>query len=81
MLYSKLFGKTTKTVTKDAVAISHRLLLQGGFIRQLAAGRYSFLPLGLKVCKKIEQIIREEINKTGAQLRIYSWRHCRSGYA
>jgi len=67
MLYSKLFGKTTKTVTKDAVAISHRLLLQGGFIRQLAAGRYSFLPLGLKVCKKIEQIIREEINKTGAQ--------------
>src|SRR3989339_284851 len=67
MLYSKLFGKTTKSVTDSDLAISHRLLLQGGFIRQLAAGRYSFLPLGLKVCKKIEQIIREEINKTGAQ--------------
>lgn len=67
MLYSQLFGKSTKTVTKDAVAISHRLLLQGGFIRQLSAGRYSFLPLGLKVCRKIEQIIREEINQTGAQ--------------
>src|SRR3989339_1100183 len=67
MLYSKLFGKTTKSVTDSDLAISHRLLLRGGFIRQLAAGRYSFLPLGLKVCKKIEQIIREEINKTGAQ--------------
>jgi prolyl-tRNA synthetase len=67
MLYSKLFGKTSKTVTKDAVAISHKLLLQGGFIRPLSAGRYSLLPLGLKVSKKIEEIIRQEVEKTGAQ--------------
>lgn len=67
MRYSQLFGKTTKTVTKDAIAVSHRFLLQGGFIRQLSAGRYTLLPLGLRVAKKIEEIIRQEIDKTGAQ--------------
>lgn len=67
MLYSKLFGKTSKTVSHEATVASHKLLLQGGFIRQLSAGRYTFLPLGYKVCKKIEQIIRDEIDKTGAQ--------------
>ncbi len=67
MLYSQLFGKTSKTISKDAVVASHRLLLQAGFIRPLSAGRYSFLPLGYKVSKKIEQIIREEVQKTGAQ--------------
>lgn len=67
MRYSQLFGKTAKTISKDAIATSHKLLLQGGFIRQLAAGRYSFLPLGYRVSKKIEQIIRQEVEKTGAQ--------------
>lgn len=67
MRYSQLFGKTSKTVTKDASAASHRLLLQAGLIRQLSAGRYTFLPLGFKVCKKIEDIIRQEVEKTGAQ--------------
>ena len=67
MRYSKLFGKTTKTASKDAVVISHKLLLQGGFIRMLAAGRYSFLPLGFRVAKNIEKIIRQEMEKIGAQ--------------
>ncbi len=67
MLYSKLFGKTSKSVSREAVAVSHRLLLQSGFIRQLSSGRYTLLPLGLKVAKKIEQIIRAEVEKTGAQ--------------
>ncbi|MFA4826940.1 MAG: proline--tRNA ligase [Candidatus Shapirobacteria bacterium] len=67
MRYSKLFGKTSKTVTKDAVAVSHKLLLQGGFIRMLSAGRFTLLPLGLKVSQKIENIIRAEVEKTGAQ--------------
>lgn len=67
MLYSQLFGKTSKTVTNQATATSHKLLLQGGFIRQLAAGRYTLLPLGLRVAKKIEEIIRQEVEKTGAQ--------------
>lgn len=67
MLYSKLFGKTSKTVSSQASATSHKLLLQAGFIRPLAAGRYTLLPLGFKVAKKIENIIREEVEKTGAQ--------------
>lgn len=67
MRYSQLFGKTSKTVTNQATAVSHKLLLQGGFIRQLAAGRYTLLPLGLKVAKKIEDVIRKEVEKTGAQ--------------
>lgn len=67
MLYSKLFGKTSKTVSSQASAASHRLLLQAGFIRSLAAGRYTLLPLGLRVAHNIENIIREEVEKTGAQ--------------
>ena len=67
MRYSQLFGKTVKNVSSQASAISHKFLLQGGFIRQLAAGRYSLLPLGYKVSKKIEAIIRQEVEKTGAQ--------------
>lgn len=67
MRYSQLFGKTSKTVTNQATAVSHKLLLQGGFIRQLAAGRYTLLPLGLKVAKKVEDVIRKEVEKTGAQ--------------
>ncbi len=67
MRYSKLFGKTSKTVSNQATAVSHKLLLQGGFIRMLSAGRYTFLPLGFKVSKKVEDIIREEVEKTGAQ--------------
>jgi len=67
MLYSKLFGKTSKTITRDAVIASHRLLVQGGFIRQLSTGRYTMLPLGFKVSKKIEEIVRVEVEKTGAQ--------------
>ncbi len=67
MRYSQLFGKTSKTVISQATAVSHKLLLQGGFIRQLAAGRYSLLPLGYKISKKIEDVIRKEVEKTGAQ--------------
>jgi prolyl-tRNA synthetase len=68
MRYSQLFGKTSKTITNKATAISHKLLLQGGFINQLSAGRYTFLPLGLRVAKKVEDIIRQEVEeKTGAQ--------------
>ncbi|MFA6250014.1 MAG: proline--tRNA ligase [Candidatus Shapirobacteria bacterium] len=67
MLYSQLFGKATKSVVRDATAASHRYLLQAGFIRPLAAGRYTLLPLGLRVARKIEKIIREEVEKTGAQ--------------
>ena len=67
MKYSKLFGKTTKTYPKDEVAINARFLLQAGFIDKLMSGSYSLLPLGLRVVKKIEQIVREEMNSTGGE--------------
>ena len=67
MKYSQLFGKTLRTPPKDAVLPSHKLLLQAGFIRESTAGRYYFLPLGWRVHEKIKAIIKQEMDKTGAQ--------------
>ena len=67
MLQSQLFYKTKKEAPKEAKIISHKLLLRAGFISQLATGVYNFLPLGWRVHKKIEDIIREEIEKIGGQ--------------
>lgn len=67
MRYSKLFGKTIKDIPKDATLPSHKLLYQGGFIRESAAGRYYHLPLGLRVMQKIRAIIKEEMDRSGAQ--------------
>jgi len=67
MLQSKLFYKTLKEAPKDAESKSHSFLIRGGFIDQTSAGIYSFLPLGLKVIKRIEKIVREEITREGGQ--------------
>lgn len=67
MQYSKLFGKTIKEAPADATAVSHRLLHQAGFIRESTAGRYFFLPLGMKVQQKIMHIIKEAMDQSGAQ--------------
>lgn len=67
MKYSELFGKTIRRAPKDEVSVNAKLLIRGGFVDKLMAGSYSLLPLGLRVVKKIEQIIREEMNATGAQ--------------
>ena len=67
MLQSQLFCKTKKETPKDAEVISHKLLVKGDFIEQTISGVYRFLPLGLKVLKKIEKIIREEMWDLGAQ--------------
>ncbi|RLC35476.1 proline--tRNA ligase [Candidatus Shapirobacteria bacterium] len=67
MRYSKLFGKVSKTVSKQAIVASHRFLVQGGFIRRISSGRYAFLPLGLRVRRKVENMIRQEMVKIGAQ--------------
>ncbi len=67
MLYSRLFGKTVKTVPSDATLVSHRLLYKAGFIRESTAGRYFILPLGERVQQKITGIIKEEMDKAGAQ--------------
>ncbi len=67
MRQSKLFPKTKKEAPKDATAINHKLLVRAGFIDQLMAGSWTLLPLGWRVVCKITQIIREEMNATGAQ--------------
>jgi prolyl-tRNA synthetase len=67
MLISKLFFPVLREVSADAKLKSHQVMLKAGMIRQSAAGIYSWLPLGLKVLKKIEQIVREEQNNIGAQ--------------
>jgi len=67
MRYSQLFGKTIKEAPKDAQLASHKLLYQAGFIRESTAGRYYFLTLGIRVQQKIQRIIKEEMDKAGAQ--------------
>jgi prolyl-tRNA synthetase len=64
---SKLFGKTQRELPAEADTISHQLLLRAGMINQLSAGLYSYLPLGLRSLKKIENIVRDEMNKAGGQ--------------
>ncbi|MGH3008840.1 MAG: proline--tRNA ligase [Gaiellaceae bacterium] len=64
---SQLFLPTLREAPADADAASHRLLLRGGFIRQMGAGLWSFLPLGWRVHMRIEQIIREEMEAAGGQ--------------
>jgi prolyl-tRNA synthetase len=67
MRFSKTFIPTLRETPSEAEAISHKLLLRGGFIRQLASGLYIFLPLGWRVMEKINRIIREEMQRIGAQ--------------
>ena len=67
MRWSRTFIPTLRDDPADAVAASHRLLVRGGFIRQLMAGSYSLLPLGMRVAQKISGIIREEMNVIGGQ--------------
>jgi prolyl-tRNA synthetase len=67
MLLSKLFLPIIKDIPSEAKIKSHQLMLRAGMIKQSSAGIYSWLPLGFKVMKKIEQIVREEQNKIGAQ--------------
>ncbi len=67
MRVSELFGKTLREVPAEAETVSHQLMLRAGMINQLAAGVYSYLPLAWRVLKKIENIVRDEIDKAGGQ--------------
>lgn len=67
MLLSKLFLPTMREVPADAVVISHQLMLRAGLIRKVAAGIYTYLPLGLRVIKKISAILEQEMNSAGGQ--------------
>ena len=66
MRLSRFFLPVMKESPADAQIVSHKLMLRAGLVRQTAAGIYAWLPLGLKVLKKIEQIVREEMNRAGA---------------
>ncbi len=67
MKVSQLLNPTLREVPAEAEVISHQLMLRAGFIRKAAAGIYTYLPLGLRVIKKIEQIVREEMDAKGGQ--------------
>ena len=67
MRWSNLFTPTLRDAPGDAEAISHKLLVRGGFMRQLHAGHYSMLPLGWRVHEKVAAIVREEMNAIGGQ--------------
>ena len=66
MRYSQSLIPTLKETPAEAEVVSHRLLLRAGFIRKLSAGVYTYLPLGLAAIRKVEQIVREEMNRAGA---------------
>ncbi|MDR3112951.1 MAG: proline--tRNA ligase [Endomicrobium sp.] len=67
MYYSKLYIPTLREAPSDADIISAKLMIRSGMIRKLSSGLYEFLPLGLKVLRKVEKIIREEMNAAGGQ--------------
>ncbi|HJL92205.1 MAG TPA: proline--tRNA ligase [Woeseiaceae bacterium] len=67
MLYSKLCLTTIKENPAEAEIVSHQLMLRAGLIRKLSSGLFTWLPIGLRVLRKVETIVREEMNKAGAQ--------------
>src|ERR671923_1483586 len=67
MRLSRLFFASLRDDPADAEMVSHRLLLRAGYVRQLGAGIYSLLPLGFRVTRRVEQVIREELDAIGAQ--------------
>jgi len=66
MLASNFFIQTKKETPADAEIISHQLMIRAGLIKKLSSGIYSYLPLGLRILRKVENIIRQELNSTGA---------------
>ena len=66
MRYSQYFLITTKETPAEAETVSHQLMLRAGMIRKVATGIYNYLPLGLRSIRKMEQIVREEMDRSGA---------------
>ena len=67
MRQSTLFGRTLREAPAEAQTPGHRLMLRAAIARPLASGLYTWLPLGFRVAKKVEQIIREEMDRIGCQ--------------
>ena len=72
MFWSKVFLPTLKDAPQDAEVISHQLMLRSGMIRKVTSGIYTWLPIGLKVLRKVENIVREEMDASGAQAVSYT---------
>ena len=66
MKASQFFISTLKEAPADAEITSHKLMMRAGLIKRLSAGIYSYMPMGLRVIRKVENIIREEMNRAGA---------------
>ena len=66
MRSSQYLLSTIKETPADAEVISHKLMLRAGMIRRVASGMYTYLPTGVRVLRKVEQIVREEMNRSGA---------------
>jgi prolyl-tRNA synthetase len=66
MKASQFFISTLKEAPADAEVVSHQLMMRAGMIKRLGAGIYNYLPMGLRVIRKVEAIIREEMNRAGA---------------
>lgn len=66
MRSSQYLLSTLKETPADAEVISHKLMLRAGMVRRVASGMYTYLPTGVRVLRKVEQIVREEMNKAGA---------------
>ena len=66
MRWSRTLIPTLKETPAEAEIVSHKLLLRAGLVRKLTGGLYTFLPLGLRALRKVEQIVREEMNRAGA---------------
>ena len=67
MRTSNFFLTTLKEIPADAEVVSHQLMLRAGLIRQVASGVYNWLPLGHRVLSKVQQVVREEMDRAGAQ--------------
>jgi prolyl-tRNA synthetase len=66
MRASRFFISTLKEAPAEAELVSHRLMLRAGLIRRLAGGVYTWMPMGLRIVRKVEGIVREEMNRAGA---------------
>jgi prolyl-tRNA synthetase len=66
MKASQFFISTLKEAPADAEVVSHQLMMRAGMIKKLGAGIYSYMPMGLRVMRKVEAIVREEMNRAGA---------------
>ena len=67
MRVSQFFISTLKEAPAEAEVVSHKLMLRAGLIRRLTSGIYTWMPLGLRVLRKVEGIVREEMNRIGGQ--------------